>query len=322
MKLNVSLLGFENVGAAAPAAVSPGQRTLRDMMWLEKDAALSRTTAKTTDSPPAQSPSTSGNGGSGKLSAGAKAVAPSPIAHAIAGFPSPPRPGMIAPSIANQATGLPATGKPPDSGSSVGAPRYVAEEGSVLVRCPRCKACLPVGEAWDAHREEHLSTDVSPDNQEHAGIQSKHSMPATACRQAASSSPPPHLSLSPRPSRSSLGAEGAAPGARAAAAGRNMGHVAGDFGFGDGDPPPPLNSAREAEAARGIARGSSGSGGGLRKSWKLSDLLMVAVMPEQAADVLRERGFLRHDGQTRFANLGLVGDDASPGEQQRTALDE
>ncbi len=320
MKLNVSLLGFENVGAAAPAAVPPGQRTLRDMMWLEKDAAPSSTAAKTKGSPHAASPPTPRNGDSRNWAAGAKAVAPSPVAHVAAGSPSPPRPETIARSIANQATGLPKNGKPPDGGGGVGAPRCVVEGGSVLVRCPRCKACLPVGEAWDSHREEHLSAGVSPDHREPAGIQSKRSMPATAGCQAGSSSPP-HCPLPPLPSRSSLGAEGAVPGARAAAADVNVGFDTDEIGFGDDDPPPPLNQAREAEAVRGVGRGSRGGDEGLRQSWKLSDLLMVAVRPEQAADVLRERGFLRDDGQTRFANLGLVGD-AAPGEQQRTALDE
>eukprot|EP00903_Cladosiphon_okamuranus_P014191 g13185.t1 len=74
--------------------------------------------------------------------------------------------------------------------------------------------------------------------------------------------------------------------------------------------------AEVRKPAQGVAGGSSGGDAGGRQSRKLSHLLMMAVTPEQAADVLRDHGFLRDDGQTRFANLGLVGNDF-PREQQK-----
>lgn len=320
VKLNVSLLGFECVGATAPVAVASGQRTLRDMMWLEKDAVSSSTGAEAKRSTDPASPPTSRNGAAGKSAAGAKAVAPSPLAHVAVGPTSPPPLGLLVPSIAHQATGLPSKGTRADGGSS-STTRYVVEEGSVLVRCPRCKACLPVGGVWDAHREEHVSSAVASDPREPAGIHLDSDTAATARPRVVSSSAT-CLSSPPLPSKppSSMEVGGSTLGARAAPDGENVEHVAAGFGFGD-DAVSPLNPPKDAESVRCVASTSSRGDEGLRQSRKLSELLMVAVMPEQAADVLRERGFLRDDGQTRFADLGLIGD-AAPGEQQRTALDE
>lgn len=97
-----------------------------------------------------------------------------------------------------------------------------------------------------------------------------------------------------------------------------MGQCGGDF-VDFGDELPPLD-AEARMPIKGAADGSSDGDAGKRQNRKLSQLLMIAVTPEQAASVLRDRGFLRDDGQTRFANLGLVAD-KFPREQEKTAFE-
>lgn len=317
VKLIVSLLAFETVGPAPPTAAPPGQRTLGDMMWLEK--ATPTTTAALAKGPNGEaSPPPSGSKVSGEPAAATavvaavpEAVAPSPVARVVAaGNPS---------SITGHPSARPKNGKPtPGSRNSI--PRKLEEAGSVLVRCPRCKACLPVGEAWDAHREEHVLEAVPSDHQEPAGIGT--SRPATLCHQEGLSPPqnsstavPPQLRPSP-----SAGLVGAATGTRRTSVGGDVGRFGGDFvDFGDDIQP---SDAEVRAPVQGAAGGSSDGDTGRRRSRKLSQLLMIAVTPEQAAGVLGDRGFLRDDGQTRFANLGLVGDDLPREQQEEEALNE
>lgn len=315
VKLVVSLLAFETMGPGPPTAAPPGQRTLRDMMWLKKTTPTS--TAALVEgpdgraSPPPSGTKVPGESGAATATAAATAaatvpetVAPSPVARvAPAGNPSP---------STDHAAGRPKPGEP-TPGSNKGLPRKFEEAGSVLVRCPRCKACVPVGEAWDAHREEHLLIAAPSDHQEPAGI--RRSGPATTLYHQARLSSPHH-----RPLASPELVGGATGTGKTSSVGGNVGRFGGDLvDFGDDIPRP---DAEARTRIQGAADGSSGGDAQGRQSRKLSNLLMIAVTPEQAADVLRDRGFLRDDGQTRFANLGLVGNDLPREKQEEKALNE
>lgn len=313
VKVIVSLLAFETVGPAPPTAAPPGQRTLRDMLWLKK-AAPTTTGALAEDPVGVASPPTLGSKVSRESAAATAVVAvpetvvPSPVSRvAPAGNPS---------SSTDRTAGRSKTGEPTLGGRN--APRKVEEAGSVLVRCPRCKACLPVGEAWDAHREEHLLFATLFDHQEPAVV--RRSMPATLHHQAG---PPPPTPLPTIPPQHRLVSSpelvGAAAGARTTSIGGGVGRFGGDFLDVGNDTPP--SDAEGRTPVQGATGGSSDGEAGRRQSRKLSHLLMMAVTPEQAAGVLEDRGFLRDNGQTRFANLCLVGDDL-PRERQETALNE
>lgn len=328
VKLNVSLLGFESVGPAPPAASSPGQRTLRNMLWLEKGTTSAGTAALAQGSSwntpnEAASPPPSGKGVSGgEVTAAAveaakpEVVAPSPAARVVP-VRSPSR------SDLPQKEGLAVHGStnPPRNvaeehrnNMEIDIRRKAVEDGSVLIRCPRCKACLPVGEAWDAHREEHISLAVLPDRHETAEVRVYGGIPSTPCH-AAVLLPSSETKASSRHRRSlsppqpqpppALELTGAAGGTQKAPIGSNSRQAGGGFGV-DSD-------AQSSKAAVGVsARGgatdnSDGDGGdGRWKKQKLSDLLMVAVTPQQAANVLKKCAFVRDDGETRFASLGLV----------------
>ncbi|CAM9887204.1 unnamed protein product, partial [Ectocarpus sp. 8 AP-2014] len=161
VKLNISLLGFENVGRTQPTAAPPGQRTLRDMMWLEKPAEQTDAGAgmegrrrdgnnlNTAATPPRK------NDLPRKIAV-ADTVEPSPVAQTVA-VRSVNSSGVINFSAPTQPCSLPKAANTMATADDGDSPPTVAEQGSVLVRCPRCKACLPVGEAWDAHREAHLA---------------------------------------------------------------------------------------------------------------------------------------------------------------------
>lgn len=316
VKLIVSLLAFETVGPAPPTAAPPGQRTLRDMMWLKKPTPT--TTAASAKGPNGEAgPLPSGTDVSGEPAAATAAsssvpevVAPSPVARvAPAGSPS---------SITDHAAARPKTGETAP-GSRISIPRKVEEAGSVLVRCPRCKACLPVGEAWDVHREEHLLEATASDHREPAGV--RRSGPATQRQQEGPSSPRclPTMPPQHRPSSSPELVAAATEMRRTSVSGDAGGFGGGSVDIGDGVRP---SGAEVRAPVEGAAGGSSDGDTGRRRSRKLSQLLMMAVTPEQAADVLGDRGFLRDDGQTRFANLGLLGDDLPGALQEETSLNE
>ncbi|CAM9178189.1 unnamed protein product [Ectocarpus sp. 13 AM-2016] len=292
VKLNISLLGFENVGRTQPTAAPPGQRTLRDMMWLEKPAAQTDAGAgmegrrpdgnnlNTAATPPRK------NDLPRKLVV-ADTVEPSPVAPTVA-VRSVNRSGAIDSSSPTQPCSLPKASITIATTGDGDSPPTVAEQGSVLVRCPRCKACLPVGEAWDAHREAHLA--VSPLADDGKDVS-----------RTSGQSTRPHQSDVPAsvhpPDRSLVTTDAAVE----PCAGKER-QAGGGVGFED-------NGFRSGSAFEVPVRGRAGSGeDGLDDLWrsrKLSDLLMLAVSPEQAADVLKQRGLLRDDGQTRFAGLDL-----------------
>lgn len=339
VKLIVSLLGFESVGPAPPTAAPPGQRTLRDMLWLEKDPTSAGTAAVTKGSRwngsnisnGATSPPPSGNGiAAGEATAVAEVVAPSPLARVVP-VRSPsrsdlPKKGELAieddrkipqndaveyRNVSHRVT---------EKNKEINIRRKIVEDGSVLVRCPRCKACLPVGEAWDAHREEHMSVAALPDLHEPSEVQVCSGKPSSPCHTTAllpsseaKTSSRHHLSSftpQPQPPPASELARAAA-GTRQEPVSANLRQNGRHFGV-DGDTR--TSNAAVGVPARGVAAyssggdGGDGGDGGRWQSRKLSDLLMAAVTPEQAANVLKERGFMHGDGQTRFANLGLVED--------------
>ncbi|CAB1097215.1 unnamed protein product [Ectocarpus sp. CCAP 1310/34] len=292
VKLNISLLGFENVGRTQSTAAPPGQRTLRDMMWLEKPAAKTDAGAgtegrrrdgnnlNTSATPPRKNDLP-------RKSAVADTVEPSPVAQTVA-VRSVNRSGVINSSSPTQPCSLPKASNTIATTGDGDSPPTIAEQGSVLVRCPRCKACLPVGEAWDAHREAHLA--VSPLADDGKDV-SKTSGQSTR----------PHQSDGPAsvhpPDRSFVTTNAAVEPCAG-----NEGQAGGCVAFED-------NDFRSDSAFEVPLRGRAGSSGDGRdelwRSRKLSDLLMLAVSPEQAADVLKQRGLLRDDGQTRFASLHL-----------------
>lgn len=319
VKLILSFLAFETAGPAPPTAAPPGQRTLRNMMWLEKatstrTAALAKGPHGAASPPPSESRTSGESAAATAVEVVPKTVATSPVARVAA-------PAGNLGSITDHAAGLLKAGELTD-GSRKSIPRKAEETGSVLVRCPRCKACLPVGEAWDAHREEeHLIAAAPSDHPEPPGV--RRNRRATLHHQAVPSSlSPSPLSAIPPQHRplSSLELVEAATGTRKTLVAVNAGRSEGDFvDFGEGVPP---SDAEVRTPIQGAAGGSSDGDSERRQSRKLSHLLMIAVMPEQAAGVLRDRGFLRDDGQTRFANLGLVGDDLPRDQQEETALEE
>lgn len=306
VKLNVSLLAFETVGPGPPTTAPPGQRTLRDMMWLEKTTSTSTAAgAKCPNgaaSPPPSQSKVSGESAAAPAEAAVPGtVAPSPVARvAPAGIPS---------SIADHVAGLPKTGEL-IGGNRSSIPRKMEETGSILVRCPKCRACLPVGETWDTHREEHLLVAATSDHQQpDSGIRTRRP------------SPHPHLSTTP-PQRGALSPElvECATGTRKTSGAGNVGRLEGDFlDFGDDIPPSDAEARIPTQEAAG---GSSDGDAGRRQSRKLSQLLMIAVTPEQATNVLQDRGFLRNDMQTRFANLGLVGAEFPREQQEERAFNE
>lgn len=291
VKLNISFLGFENVGRGQPTAAPPGQRTLRDMMWLEKPATQTDAGAGMEDRRRDGNSLNTGRTPPRKNDlprelAVADTVGPSPVVQMVA-VRSMDSPGVIASSVPSQRGSLPKATNARVTDDGCSSPT-VAEPGSVLVRCPRCKACLPVGEAWDAHREAHLTVSSLADG----GMDGSRSSGQSAR---------PHQSdvlASVHPRDRSFVTTDAAVEPSAG----NEGQAGGGVGFED-------SRFRSGPAFEVPARGGAGSGedggDGLWCSRKLSDLLMLAVSPEQAADVLKQRGLLRDDGQTRFASLDL-----------------
>lgn len=288
VKLNLSLLGFKSVGPAAPVAAPPGQRTLREVMRPGRIASFAAESENRRDC--------SLNGASGTCVDGVQGQeAVEPVAQSpVASVPMSPT-SSISPV---KSQGVVPTRE--QRGEEMDDRQQVAEDG-VLVRCPRCKACLPLGKAWDEHRGEHekTRTDCKPGLGRHDNV-----LPMALPSGAQASSPasrhvmlgPPQLPPLP-PSGSTFGA---------------VREERNDL---------QLNTRQSGQAVRGApslcATGVEGRADDARdRRSRLSDLLQLAVTPEQAAGVLRDRGLLRTDGQTRFAHLGL------DVEQQRTALEE
>ena len=180
------------------------------------------------------------------------------------------------------------TVRQPGRGGYDGQPSPIAlggKDGSVLVRCPRCKACLSLGAAWDGHRDEHKHVSSSEGRKEKRDAlclsMSPRTTPRGRKRTASLSSPEP------------VGSRGIAPPAAKRSCGRE------EVRAGGGSGGVVLESSAAVVASDD--RFSWGAGGRER----LSDLLRLAVTPAQAARVLTERGMLPADGRTRFAGVFL-----------------
>lgn len=316
VKLIVTLLGFESVGPTPPTAAPPGQQTLRGMMWLKKDdaaprspEAMNRPTEDTTSLGGETSPPRSGRRASEESSA-AEVVAPSPVPEVVP-MRSPSKCAVV-------------------RARDVAGPRQervrqmkgvVGEEGSVLVRCPSCKACLPVGTAWDAHREEHMSGVAADGRSGPTRFESSRgpavphqaaALPLLPSEADAPRYPLPDSDhnacvrlLEPRPRMASLEV------VSAATAGEQEQSVEGNAGNLGGKDASGGNTASPKAAVRSPVRDMTAESGDCpgdrARSRKFSELLMLAVSPDQAADVLRQRGFLADDRQTRFANVCTQG---------------
>ncbi|CAM9355446.1 unnamed protein product [Hapterophycus canaliculatus] len=293
VKLIVSLLGFESLGPTPPTAAPPGQRTLRGMMWLKNDDALSSTAAAlkisandTTRSSGDASPPPSGRIISDGLIA-AERIAHSPVPDSVP-IRSPSTCGVV--RAQNIGGILEKGGRKSADGAGDLSPQ-AAEEGSVFVRCPSCKACLPVGNAWDVHREEHMSA-VGPAAS--YGADALRLLPSE--KDASSYQLPPEKDASSY--RLPVNDQNAYIFIERA---KELGGIreSEDNAFSS-------NAAIKAPS-RDAAAVTNDCPCDRSRSRKLSDLLMSAVSPDQAADVLRQRGFLADNGQTRFAKVGREG---------------
>ena len=301
VKLNVSMLGFVNLGLAAPVSASPGQRTLRGMAWLGRDAPSTSVPVRREGGDSTQAGRSAGVQFSKEAATAAPVV---PVAGSRTGQHVSTSP-MNMSAIDHRAGGAAALldGTPtPRKGGVPGPPPPPppqAAEGSVLVRCPRCRACLPLGDVWDAHREEHLLI-----LEQESGLRRSENMPPLeVLPPGAETSTLNGVLLSPQPSAvSPSGDPSGATGLQAPEGTVRKGGVGG---------------ARRTRSRRAVdrRRDDDGAGGGGRGT-RLSDLLPQAVSPAQAADVLKKRGLLRSDGQTRFAHLHFAEG------QQQSALDE
>lgn len=164
-------------------------------------------------------------------------------------------------------------------------PLVILEEGSVLVRCPKCKACLPLGAAWDSHRDEHGSS-LSETSMEAVSARSPLGTDRHKRRGDTSPSPspsrPPYVKRRSPLASSTMMTEIISPD---------------EVGTGAGDGPEIPTTIRGGMSA--------GEGPIAGRRERLSDLLERAVRPSQAADVLRECGLLPADGRTRFAGVFL-----------------
>ena len=353
VKLNVSLLGFVNLGVAASVSPPPGQRTLCSMAWLGRDApsaALSMDAPSTTLSMDGHDGSSSGGGrSSGNENpdeVAATRVVPDKhfpnekAAARVQVAPGKKNPGEelaarggVTPAAdfpVEQPAPVPPTSAidyPRPDGASLlnGNPRkrgrdddplQVAER-SVLVRCPRCKACLPLGDMWDAHREEHLLILERNKSGRRLGgsISAEKLLPGTKPPVLSGVLPSPHPSVV-SPSRGAMGLH--APGGNPRSGGvAGTRHTRSSLTADEGrvDDTGYVGGGRHTRLTLDVDGGrSDGDGRGGRM--RLSDLLLRAVSPAQASDVLKERGLLRCDGQTRFAHLGLAEG------QRQSALDE
>lgn len=262
VKINLSFLGFESVVGAASVVVGPSrQQQLRLTDMMHRDNSVAEQTAATVDRREGdESQKRRDDVGGGVVTETEVAPAPAPASPV-----TPP-------------------------------PLVILEEGSVLVRCPRCKACLPLGAAWDAHRDEHVSSlsepapAPAPTPASASALAAKSPLGTERRKRRGDTSPSPSPSRSPSVKRRSP-----------LASSRMMTEMISpdEVGTGGGDGP-------ESPVA---IRGGMSAGEDLDpivgKRKRLSDLLERAVRPSQAADVLRERGLLPADGRTRFAGVFL-----------------
>lgn len=299
VKLNVSLLGFEKVDMAGPVAVPPGQRTLRDMRWLGRGCASDSNYQVLHEHGTSNRRSQPSVGGVlGEQRAATALVVCSPIASVPQSLSASPLddPG--------RQTGTKRDGHEDDVRDRE---PHVAEGNNILVRCPKCKACLSLGEAWDRHRKEHVALGVKRDK---TGVHrcSNNPFPTTSLSPTAFPSPKRKTS-SPHSARKSrqIRPQQRQPLPRWEDSFDSDGRREHDITLNRGKRRQSGESVgdKRSKQAGEYASQSDGAGDRNEKPARLSDLLPLAVTPAQAADVLRRRGWLRPDEQTRFAHLRL-----------------
>lgn len=305
VKLNVSLLGLESVGVEGPVAVPPGQRTLRDMRWLGRGSIIPDSTSKILpdDGTSIRRGQPSVGGILDDETAATALVLCSPMA-------SVPQSSSASSPVGN--ISRPAETKRDGHEEDVRnrEPQPVAEGSSILVRCPRCRACLPLGEAWDGHREEHVALDVK---HEKTGVKYGRSISPSPTTGLSSSTFP----LSGRETSSPHSARKSRPIIRLQQRQRLPQRKESFDTDGGRECNSGTSSAKRPQFGQSVTRKrpkqageyagqlSDSAGGRNEKPARLSDLLRLAVTPAQAADVLRGRGLLRSDEQTRFAHVRL-----------------
>lgn len=270
VKIIIYLLGFENIGTLEQVAAPQGQPTLKDMLWKGPDA-----------SPSKVSRYTRGDRGDSELTS--YGTSDKTTARPVQASPPAPVPRSPILSTLPVANDLSLKSREQGRGGSKNPAQVAA--GSILVHCPRCKACLPLGEAWDRHREEHLHTQkASPKSVVRQQI--KASSTSTAFPSETKISDGlwrERMTLPQQNPPRSFDAE------RDLATNRNTCTRQVKRAV---RAPPPHSTAGEGR-----------SGEAASKRARLSDLFHQAVTPERAADVLKELRLLKEDGQTRFAHL-------------------
>lgn len=299
VKLNVSLLGFEKVGMAGPVAVPPGQRTLRDMRWLGRGSTSDSNSQVLHEHGTSNRRSQPSAGGVlGEQRAATALVVCSPIASVPQSLSASP---LDDPS---RQTGTKGDGHEDEVRDSES---HVAEGNSILVRCPKCKACLTLGEAWDSHRKEHVALGVKRDK---AGVHRRNNNPSPTTGLSPTAFPSPRRKTSSLHSARKcrqIRAQQSQPLPRWEDSLESDGRREHDITLSRAKRRQFEESVgdKRSKQAGEYASQSDGAGGRSEKPARLSDLLRLAVTPAQAADVLRRRGWLRPDEQTRFAHLRL-----------------
>lgn len=290
IKLNVALLGFSTVGkpAANGVAAGLGQRTLSGMTWLGRDSISAVVTGH--DNPSSEN---MGEASGSRISPirPTRPVATESVVSLSASTASPAA-GLSAGSVRSPVPrAISAVSPPLQQLGEVRRKAPQVTENSVLVRCPICKACLPVGDGWDAHREEHWALENK----------AKLMIKSPGRRQV---SPLPGSRIPERQTAIALQEQHTM-------SRRNVLHVAEErtrhnpimispsrYVGGSSD----ANEASRPSLLFGVDELRERDENGGQRS-KLSELLRVAIMPEQAAQILRDHGLLQAGGQTRFANL-------------------
>lgn len=250
-------------------AASSKQRTLRDMVWLGNESGASEEVtpqhglAGTTE---AGIPTSSSSAESTTVSQAHvdSALSRPDVGRQTRSSPPSPRLRLAAERLS-------------PSRRERNEQQYVqhAVQGDVLVRCPRCKICLPLGQSWDRHREQHLVlerrrtfTSGTVTSLESSSVMTRrdHAVPRQqgVLSMAVAESQKGRQSPSVRPE---LAREGTV-----------------------------LAKREQAPHGASVQQEQQGASA-------LSALLPLVVEASQAREFLNERGLLHGNAQTRFAHL-------------------
>lgn len=283
VKIIVTLLGFESLTKTAAVSVR-GQRTLDEMMRQQKGAGLvGRTDHKEgiADSNPVDATPPG--------SAVTEATAPTAkVLHPTGRGSGTSEDEVLRYSELRSRDESDCVHILPQGGDEEGAPRV--SQDSVLVRCPKCKACLPIGRGWDEHRERHSALDHSRRVRREPSRRTTTAVPGqpsciTTSRAPSVREPGPDIAPPPGgvpPGTSTETYIGPPP--------REAGQA--------GERKVPGNTRQAVTAEDAVVQDE-------KRALRLSALLPLAVGATEAMNILRTRGLLRADGVTRFANLYL-----------------